>query len=272
MGERHERDVRLERNRREERRERHGRRGELREEELHMFKSKIPLFLGDCKPDEYINWELMVDKILSPFDLHGRKLVRLVTLEFYRYAMVWWNQVLEEIRSDKRGPCEGWRDLKCLMRERFVPSSYIWDLHVKLQRLHQGPYSVEEYHKEVEMDLLRVQIKESEEATMTRFLHGLTREIQDIEPKLNELVHQAIKVEMQLRRRSAFRKTSIKCFKCIRKGRIASQCPNRRVMIVKDDGEIESESSEGEGTTSNEFESFSDGSHYEGTCLWLGGL
>ncbi|RDY13634.1 hypothetical protein CR513_01391, partial [Mucuna pruriens] len=51
------------------------------------------------------------------------------------------------------------------------------DLHVKLQRLHHGPYSVEEYHKEMEMDLLRAQIKESEEASMVRFLHGLKREI-----------------------------------------------------------------------------------------------
>ncbi|RDX94055.1 hypothetical protein CR513_23609, partial [Mucuna pruriens] len=115
-------------------RERHGRRREEpREEELHMSKSKIPLFLGDCKPYEYVDLELM----------------------FYGYALVWWNQVLEEIKSDKRGPCKGWRDLKQLMRERFVPSSYIWYLYVKLQRIHQGPYSVEEYHKDMKMDLLR---------------------------------------------------------------------------------------------------------------------
>ncbi|RDY11593.1 hypothetical protein CR513_03727, partial [Mucuna pruriens] len=101
-----------------------------------------------------------------------------------------------------------------------------------LQRLHQGPYSVEEYHKEMEMDL-----------------------------NLSELVYQAIKVEIQLRRKSASRKTakrerriglvgrspkkgseasigrkeltpiptpipprisSIKCFKCLGKEHIAS--------------------------------------------------
>ncbi|RDX80279.1 hypothetical protein CR513_39194, partial [Mucuna pruriens] len=37
-----------------------------------------------------------------------------------------------------------------------------------LKRLHQGPYSVEEYHKEMEMDMLRAQIKESEEAKRER--------------------------------------------------------------------------------------------------------
>ncbi|RDY14385.1 hypothetical protein CR513_00552, partial [Mucuna pruriens] len=34
------------------------------------------------------------------------------------------------------------------------------------------------------------------------------------------------------------RTSSIKCFKCLGKGHIASQFPNRSVMIVKDDGEI----------------------------------
>ncbi|RDY01704.1 hypothetical protein CR513_14924, partial [Mucuna pruriens] len=46
--------------------------------------------------------------------------------------------------------------------------------------------------------------------------------------------------------------SSIKCFKYLGKGHIASQCPNKRVMIVKEDGEVESESSLGEVTTSSE--------------------
>ena len=36
----------------------------------------------------------------------------------------------------------------------------------------------------------------------------------------------------------------IKCFKCLRKGHIASQCPNRRVMLTL--GEVESESDKSE--------------------------
>ena len=35
---------------------------------------------------------------------------------------------------------------------------------------------------------------------------------------------------------------NIKCFKCQGKGHIASQCPNKRVMFVRDNGEIESSS------------------------------
>ncbi|RDY12036.1 hypothetical protein CR513_03217, partial [Mucuna pruriens] len=60
---------------------------------------------------------------------------------------------------------------------------------------------------------------------------------------------------------------SIKCFKYLSKGHIASECSNRHVMIMKDDGEIGSESSTREVRTSYESESLSDGSHYEGHLL-----
>ena len=32
--------------------------------------------------------------------------------------------------------------------------------------------------------------------------------------------------------------------KCLGRGHVASQCPNRRVMLMRDDGEIESDSEE----------------------------
>ena len=40
---------------------------------------------------------------------------------------------------------------------------------------------------------------------------------------------------------STIRYRDIKCFKCQGRDHIASQCPNKRVMVLRDDGEIESE-------------------------------
>ncbi|RDX87647.1 hypothetical protein CR513_30845, partial [Mucuna pruriens] len=166
-GERREKHGRVKRNRREERMERHGRRGEEpKEEELDISKCKIPPF-----SEAYVDYELK-----------GQKVVRLVTEEFCEYALVCWTQVLEDIRNIH------------LMRKRFVQPSYAKDLHNKLQKLYQGFKSLEEYHKEMEMDLMRAKIRENEEATLAQFLHGLNREIQDVVElqhyvTLGELVH-----------------------------------------------------------------------------------
>lgn len=37
------------------------------------------------------------------------------------------------------------------------------------------------------------------------------------------------------------RSRDIQCFKCLGRGHVASQCPNRRVMLMREDGEIESD-------------------------------
>ncbi|RDY11116.1 hypothetical protein CR513_04267, partial [Mucuna pruriens] len=95
----------MEKNRREERRERHGRRGGEPKEEENLGRR---------------SYTCLSAKSLHFLEIASRmsiKVVRLVTLEFCGFIFVWWNQVLEEIRSDKRGPCEGWRDLKRLTRE-----------------------------------------------------------------------------------------------------------------------------------------------------------
>ncbi|RDY03257.1 hypothetical protein CR513_13175, partial [Mucuna pruriens] len=190
---------------------RYGKRGEKpRDEELETSKCKIPPFLGNCKPEVYVDWELKVEQILGCFNLHGRRVVRLVTLEFSDYVLVWWTQVLEDIRRGEKDPCEDWVALKRLMRKRFVPPSYTKDLHNKLQRIYQGSRSVEEDHKKMEMDLMKAQIRESEEAILAQFLHGLNRKIQDVmELALGELVYQAIKVEMKIRRRGASKETYV---------------------------------------------------------------
>ncbi|RDY04985.1 hypothetical protein CR513_11215, partial [Mucuna pruriens] len=51
---------------------------------------------------------------------------------------------------------------------------------------------------------------------------------------------------------NAYTTRSIKCFKCLDKGHIASQCPNKRVMIVRDDGEVASDNSHAETSTFSE--------------------
>jgi len=73
-----------------------------------------------------------------------------------------------------------WYDLKACMHERFVPPPYMKELLLNLQRLHQGRRTVEEYFKDLETTLTKINMHESEESKITWFVSGLRREIKDI--------------------------------------------------------------------------------------------
>uniref|UniRef100_A0A2N9FT55 CCHC-type domain-containing protein n=1 Tax=Fagus sylvatica TaxID=28930 RepID=A0A2N9FT55_FAGSY len=158
----------------------------------------------------------------------------------------------------------------------------------------EGSRSVEDYHKEMEVTMIRAKVEEDREATMARFLSGLNRDTTNVIElqhyvEIEDMVHMAMKVERQLKRKGIARYTSvsntiwkskwdrndpaeakrkteppkgkdegtsnkpkiefqpsrnrdIKYFKCLGLGHIASQCPNRRVMIMHDNGEVMTES------------------------------
>ncbi|RDX65467.1 hypothetical protein CR513_55874, partial [Mucuna pruriens] len=59
---------------------------------------------------------------------------------------------------------------------------------------------------------------------------------------------------------SSSRFSSIKCFKCLGKGQITFQCPNKRTMVLRENEE---------STSSSDIESSSDHSYYEGDFLMV---
>ena len=65
------------------------------------------------------------------------------------------------------------KEMKRLMRRRFVPSHYNKDLHNKLHRLIQGKKSVDGYYKEMEISLSRASLNEDQEAYTTPFSFDL---------------------------------------------------------------------------------------------------
>ncbi|KAL4360776.1 hypothetical protein GQ457_04G020030 [Hibiscus cannabinus] len=168
-------------------------------------------------------------------------------MEFIDYALIWWDQLLISRRRTGEGP-----------------------------GLKQGNRSVEDYFKEMEIAMMRAKIEEDRDATMAQFMNGLNTEIANVVElqhyvELDEMVHMAIRVERQQRRRivSTRAETSklkppvaevgrgkqsmhpectrdIQCFKCLGRGHVASQCPNRRTMLMLESGKIESESEEDE--------------------------
>ena len=277
-----------------------GRRREDRNREdnnLGNIKMKIPSFQGKNDPEAYLEWERKVELVFDCHHYSENKKVKLAVIEFSDYAIVWWDQLVLSKRRNREPSVETWEEMKRVMRKRFVPTYNYRELYNKLKNLRQGNRGVEEYYKEMEVAMARANIKEDREATMARFLAGLNREIQNLVElqhyvELEDMVHMAIKIENQVKRRgnnntrstaglssstwksnqwkkeekppNAKPKTELKqegnnqgnqgkpdsfttrnrdimCFKCQGRGHIASQCPNKRVMVMRDNGEIETD-------------------------------
>uniref|UniRef100_A0A2N9J8T2 Reverse transcriptase domain-containing protein n=1 Tax=Fagus sylvatica TaxID=28930 RepID=A0A2N9J8T2_FAGSY len=192
---------------------------------LGSIKMKIPSFQGRTDPEVYLEWEKKIDLVFDCHNYSEEKKVKLAVIEFTDYAIIWWDQLVTNRRRNNERPVETWGELKALMRRRFVPSHFYRDLYQKLQNLTQGSRSVEDYHKEMEVAMIRANVEEDREATMARFLSGLNRDIANIIElqhyvEIEDMVHMAMKVERQLKRKGTA----------------------RRVMIMRDNGEVMTES------------------------------
>ena len=96
-----------------------------------------------------------------------------------------------------------WNDLKECMCARFVPPPSRKEHLLKFQRLRQGHRTVDEYFKDFETTLTKMNMHANEESKTKWFVRGLQRDIRDF-VELNEysslkkVVHLAIKVESYL--------------------------------------------------------------------------
>ena len=114
----------------------------------------------------------------------------------------WWHSYVTNVCYSKRPPVVSWNDLKECMRTRFVPPSRKEHL-LKFQRLPQGHRMVDEYCKDFETTLTKMNMHANEESKIKWFVLGLRRDIREF-VELNEysslkkVFRIAIKVESYL--------------------------------------------------------------------------
>ena len=126
----------------------------------------------------YLGWEANVEQIFHIYDVDEDQCIKLSSLEFEDYVMQWWHQLVKDIRLNKRPFVVSWNDLKVCMCAQFVPLHYRKEILLKLQR--QGSKTLDEYFKDIEVTLTKINMHESEESKIARFVSGLRREIQNV--------------------------------------------------------------------------------------------
>ncbi|KAK1687172.1 hypothetical protein QYE76_048020 [Lolium multiflorum] len=127
-------------------------RGQDEEDGLGKPKFSIPKFEGGADVEEYLTWELKIEKLwsLHPHYTEDRK-IKLASSEFDGYALRWWDRFVHAREEDGEQPIITWRAMKAAMTERFVPTNYLRCIFDKLTLLRQGVKTVDEYYMEMEM-------------------------------------------------------------------------------------------------------------------------
>lgn len=144
-----------------------------------------------------------MENIFNYHNYFEEKNVQLVVVEFTDYTSIWWNQLVKNRRRCGEQPDHTWKVMKAVMKKLFIPSYCVQNFHRRLQTLKQGSMSVDEYYKEIEMNMISADIEGVNEASMAHFLTGLNLEISEVVGlqhylEISEL-EKAVKVESNSR-------------------------------------------------------------------------
>ncbi|XP_027912219.1 uncharacterized protein LOC114171289 [Vigna unguiculata] len=215
---------------------------------IEGVRLNVPPFKGRSDPEAYLEWELKIEHVFSCNNYSEEQKVRLTATEFSDYALIWWNKLQRQRIRDEEPLVDTWGEMKKVMRKRYVPSSFHRDLKLKLQRLSQGSKGVDEYYKEMEILIIQAKIEEDPEVTMTRFLNGLNHDIRDVVElqefvEMEDLLHKTIQKPEHPPKRTR----EVKCFKCLGMGHYAYECPTKKTVLLKDNGEYTSDSDDDDG-------------------------
>ena len=141
---------------------------------LGSIKMSVLVFQGRNDIKAYLEQEKKVDLIFDCHNYLEEKKIKFIVVEFINYVIIWWDQLVLSKRKNHKL-------LELLiMRMRFVPSHYYWNLYHKLKIITQGSNSVEDNHKKMEVLMIQMNTMDERKTTMARFLNGLNREMVNV--------------------------------------------------------------------------------------------
>lgn len=96
---------------------------------INSIMLKVPPFDGKDDLDAYFVWEQKIESIFLLHNYSEEKKVRLAAVEFYGYAVHWWEQLHKLKRRANAPPIWTWEEMKREMRKRFILSYFQRDLY-----------------------------------------------------------------------------------------------------------------------------------------------
>jgi len=89
------------------------------------LKINLPIFYGYNNVEEYIGWEMKVEKLFEFHQVEEFRRLSTATSSFQEYAISWWKQRQYDVSIERKYKILNWKKLKACMRRKFVPPSYL---------------------------------------------------------------------------------------------------------------------------------------------------
>ncbi|CAJ2671722.1 unnamed protein product [Trifolium pratense] len=179
-------------------------RGEHGNHHDYRVKDYIPLFHKTMEVEEFMDWQINVDRFFNVMDILENKQVKMVAIRLKSTVAVWWDRPVAQ------------RKMKKLMLERFLPEDYEQILYNMYIECVQGKRSVTEYTVEFLRFSEHNELGESENQKVTRYISALKSLLQEkmglqtvwTVGKASNLALKAELLEKSLRSFSNFRRYS----------------------------------------------------------------
>jgi len=68
---------------------------------------------------------MKVEQVISCYNYNEEKKIKLASLAFEGYALVWWNQVRSDVERMKRPLINTWQDMKIILSEYQARTIYV---------------------------------------------------------------------------------------------------------------------------------------------------
>ncbi|XP_024199958.1 uncharacterized protein LOC112203192 [Rosa chinensis] len=145
----------------------------------YKVKAEIPFFSGNLGMEDYLDWQLQVDRFFEIMELTENKQVKHVAWRLKSTAAVWWDKLQNTRKKQRKQGVKTWQRMKQLMMERFLSDDYEQILYKLYIECIQGMRTVAEYTAEFLRYSERNELGETEGQKVVRYISGLNKSIQE---------------------------------------------------------------------------------------------